>query len=255
MTSQPFTSIAIAGAWGYIGLHFLRAARTLGLRTTVFDPGPPPPELDLSDVELASDEAAFYSRQADLFHLALHPEHRDRGLSTLLARSHREPISVLCEKPMAEPDRPERCDEIIEAVDRSRAVVLYDFPELFDPITWRILDVLRSHRDVFIRSIYVQRSKDREDPANPRNRKRMVTIQYQESVHCLAFAIYLLGAIQPMEEALGRGMIVEAKAVGYTPPNPEDYPHSVDGRCDFHIQLSSSRGAGGAGGTVIEGRT
>ena len=32
-------SIAIAGAWGYIGRKFLDAARQLNLSTSVYDPG------------------------------------------------------------------------------------------------------------------------------------------------------------------------------------------------------------------------
>ena len=38
---------------------------------------------------------------ADLFHLAVHPEHRQAALVQLLDRSRTEPIFVLCEKPDA----------------------------------------------------------------------------------------------------------------------------------------------------------
>jgi hypothetical protein len=74
--------------------------------------------------------------------------------------------------------------------------MLYDFPELFDPLTARLLDFLAQFRSVQLTEITVQRSKDRENPANPRNYKRMVPIQYQETVHCIAFALYVTTAVE-----------------------------------------------------------
>ena len=41
-------SIAIAGAWGYIGRKFLDVALARGLATYVYDPGPEPQDVDLS---------------------------------------------------------------------------------------------------------------------------------------------------------------------------------------------------------------
>ena len=135
----------------------------------------------------------------------------------------------------------------MRAVDSSAAVVLYDFPELFDPLTRRIHEFLGQFHSVQIDSIYVQRSKDREDPGNPRNRKRMVSIQYQESVHCLAFVVHLLGRVRgDWQAVLADGLTVEAQAEPYLPPNPEDYPSVVDGRCEFRLQL---------GTTTVTGRT
>ena len=260
---EPFRSIAIAGAWGYIGLKFLEAARQIGMKTAVYDPGPEPPGVDLHGLERYTDEAAFYAAPADLFHLALHPEHRKAGLTTLLARSRQEPISVLCEKPMAMPGHPEQCDEVIAAADASDAVVLYDFPELFDPITQRIVDVLAEKRNLRLTSLYVQRSKDREDPANSRNYKRMVSIQYQESVHCLAFVLFVLGhARGSFDGVFANGLTATATAVSYAPPNPDAYPEPVDGRCDFNLQLGPvavsgrtdfTRGAPWAKTRIIEG--
>src|SRR3954469_20753728 len=68
-------SIAIAGAWGYIGRKFLEVALAHGLKTYVYDPGPAPEGLDLGRLTRVGDEAAFYRLDADLFHLAVHPEH------------------------------------------------------------------------------------------------------------------------------------------------------------------------------------
>ncbi len=247
MAQQPISSLAIAGAWGYIGRKFVDAANQLQLTTNVYDVGEPPSDLDLRHVVQFEDELMFYGQQSDLFHLALHPEHRATGMNVLLQRSHEEPIYVLCEKPMAAPESPGDCSRDVQAIARSPAVVLYDFPELFDPITHRILDFLRGFKDVRIASVVTQRSKDREDPANPRNAKRMVHIQYQESVHCLAFALYLLAHVQGgMEPAFADGLTVRAESQPYRPPNPSAYAHVVDGMCEYEMTLGETR---------IDGRT
>src|SRR5437588_4190861 len=135
-------SVAVAGAWGYIGRQFLDAALALGLDVAVYDPGPPPADVDRTRVRLIDDPAAFYDADADLFHLALHPEHRRRGFGRLLERSRTEPLLILNEKPMAAPEHPEECAAIERAVAETRATVLYDFPELYDGLTERILDHL-----------------------------------------------------------------------------------------------------------------
>ncbi|MFO0810745.1 MAG: hypothetical protein U0746_19115 [Gemmataceae bacterium] len=175
--------------------------------------------------------------------MALHPEHRRRGFGWLLARD--EPLLILNEKPMAAPDRPHECADVESAVVGSRATVLYDFPELYDDLTARILDHLGRFRTVEIREAFVTRSKDREDPANPRNAKRMVTIQYQESVHCLAFVLHVLGRLHgSVRRVLEGGVMVTAEAERYAPPNPEAYPHPVDGRCQFALDLGGVRVGG-----------
>ena len=236
-------SIAIAGAWGYIGRKFLDAAIRRGLRPYVHDPGPAPVDIDPGQYIRVDDEAAFYRLDAELFHLAVHPEHRREEL--LLARDR--PTLILDEKPMAEPERPGRCRAIVEAVDASRALVLYDFPELFDPLTEEVLAFLRGFREVRLTGLSLRRSKDREDPANPRNAKRMVPIQYQETVHCLAFALYILMAVSGEPgSALTGGVRLEGESSPYRPPNPEAYPYVVDGRCRYRMTL---------GGVPIEGLT
>jgi hypothetical protein len=236
-TDLPAT-LAIAGAWGYIGRKFLDVALARRLTAFVYDPGPAPPDVDLGKLTRIENEAEFYRLPADLFHLAVHPEHR--RLDLLLARD--EPPLILNEKPMALPERPEHCRQVIEAVDCSRAVVLYDFPELFDPLTARVLDHLARFRDVRLTEFYVERSKDREDPSNPRNSKRMVPIQYQESVHCLAFVLYVLAAVQGgVSGALAGGVRVAGRSDPYQPPNPEDYPYPVDGRCRYQAAFGDVR--------------
>ncbi|WP_165071347.1 Gfo/Idh/MocA family oxidoreductase [Paludisphaera rhizosphaerae] len=234
-------SIAIAGAWGYIGRKFVDAALDRGMKVFVYDPAPTPAEVDPGRIVSIADERAFYNLDADLFHLAVQPEHR--RLDLLLDR--REPLWILDEKPMAPPDDPARCDAIVEAVDRSSCVVLYDFPELYDGLTARVLDHLRGFRDLRIDEIRVERSKDREDPAISRNYRRMVSIQYQESVHCLAFALWILGhARGSVEEALNEGVSLGGRAEAYVPPNPEIYAYPVDGRCDFRMTVGGTQVVG-----------
>lgn len=245
MPGAAISSLAIAGAWGYIGRKFLTAAQDLRLDISVFDPGPVPPDLDLQDVRQFDDEREFFHQEVDLFHLALHPEQRTTGLEMLLQRSQDEPLCVLCEKPMAAPQEPDQCRQIVDDVARSQAFFLYDFPELFDPITRQIVDFFASFDDVRISSITMQRSKDREDPTIPRNAKRMVHIQYQESVHCLAFALFMLAHTRGgLEQALADGLMVKARAEPYVPPNPLAYPHVVDGKCEYHLTIGDVQIAG-----------
>jgi predicted dehydrogenase len=234
-------SMAIAGAWGYIGRKFLDVALAQGLQTYVFDPGPAPTDVDLARLTRVTDEEAFYGLDADLFHLAVHPEHR--RLDRLLERP--QPLLILSEKPMAEPGRADECRRIIAAANASPSITLYDFPELFDPLTARLLDLLAQFKSVRLTEIYVQRSKDREDPGNPRNYKRMVPIQYQESVHCFAFALYVTAAVQgSLDAALAGGVRVTGEADLYEPPNPDAYPEPVDGRCRFQAMMAGVRVTG-----------
>jgi predicted dehydrogenase len=231
-------SIAIAGAWGYIGRKVLDAALGRGLRTYVFDPGPAPTDFDLQRVTRVGSEAEFYCLKADLFHLALHPEARRRGLALLLQRAESEPLFILNEKPMVSPETPGEARPLIAEVDRSRAVMLYDFPELFDPLTQQIDAYLKGFSRVELSSIVVERSKDREDPAISRNRKRMLPIQFQESVHCLAYVIYVLATLRDgLAAVMDEGASVNAKSEPYCPPNPEVYSHVVDGRCEYQLSL------------------
>ena len=234
----PLDSIAIAGAWGYIGRKLLDAALRRGMRVHVFDPGPPPADLDWGAVARVTNEAEFYGLRADWFHLALHPEARHEGQARLLERARAEALWILNEKPMFAPDNPGDGRSLIEAVDRSQAVVLYDFPELFDPLTRRITEYLAGFRQVEIFSIATERSKDREDPAIARNFKRMLPIQFQESVHCLAYMLYVLGTLRgSLDAVLADGVGVSAKSEPYAPPNPKAYACVVDGRCDFQLAL------------------
>ena len=110
--------------------------------TFVYDPGDLPSDVDPSGLTRLTDDAEFYRLPADLFHLATHPDHRRTGQQLLLNQPQQEPLAILNEKPMAAPDSPEECPRIVTAVQHSRALMLYDFPELYDPLTERILQHL-----------------------------------------------------------------------------------------------------------------
>lgn len=246
MTSSRLKSIAIAGAWGYIGHKFVEAGLDLGLDVHVFDPGPPPGDLALEHLHRVEDETEFYELDTDLYHLALHPQHRSTALSRLLPRAGVENILILNEKPMAEPERPHEPMRLLEEVEASGATVLFDFPELFDPLTHQTLSFLQQFDDVCIDEILIQRSKDREARDNPRNRKRMVHIQYQESVHCLAFVLNLLAHTRGGEAALASGLIVTASA--------EPYVKMTLGETAVHGHTDFKRNAPWRKQRVIRGR-
>lgn len=239
--SETRRSIAIAGAWGYIGRKFIDAARVLEYDIYVHDPGPVPGDLT-PGVKVVDSAADFYALDVDLFHLALHPEHRGPALDALLPRALRDGIVILNEKPMAAPEAPDDCGVLVERVARSGAALLFDFPELFDPITDRVVAYLDGFDEVEIHEVRIQRSKDREDPENPRNLKKMVPIQYQESVHCVAFLLNLLGShAGSVEAAVSEGISVRAQSDPYDAPNPEAYTYVVDGRCDFEMQIGKTK--------------
>jgi predicted dehydrogenase len=232
-------SIAIAGAWGYIGLKFTQAAMRLGMRVFVYDPAPRPDTIAPDAVEVITSEEEFYRLPADLFHLALHPGHRAKGLGILFDRAKAgEDLLVLNEKPMAPPEKPDHCRAIMEAVEGSTMVLFYDFLELFDPMTARIKAFLRGFDAVRVDEVNLYRSKDREDPDNPRNYKVMVPIQYQETVHCVAFLLSVLGCrSNELDRVFDPGLSVSGVSQLYRPPNPEHYPYPVDGQCDGTLEV------------------
>jgi predicted dehydrogenase len=235
-------SIAIAGAWGYIGRKFLQAAADLGLKTYVLDPGPRPDDVDPASISIIEDPADFYALDADLFHLALHPDAREYPLSALFQRSRRERAPViLCEKPMATPGNPAFCNWVISESRVTSAALFFDFPELFDPMTLRIHEFLASFEKVQFEEIHLTRSKDREDPANPRNYKIMVPIQYQETVHCIAYALCLLAIGQKTDlNDICSSVRAEATSLPYCPPNPEIYMGPVDGFVEGQLTFGTT---------------
>lgn len=232
-------SIAIAGIYGYIGSKIYQAALELGIRKIYgIDFGNPDPSFpSSSSLEMIAkeDEERFYDLDADLFHIALHPKHR-KYLGRLLERG----CHVTCEKPMADPENPEACKEIMDAAERGKATLLFDFLELYSPMTCEIVKYL-SNNSANITNMILVNTKDREDPTNPRNRKIMVPIQYQESVHQIAFILYLEGKTKgsdfEMDDLLNKTIALFANSDVYDPPNPEDYSYCVDGFVNGHMLL------------------
>jgi len=235
-------SIAIAGAWGYIGLKFLEASARLGVRAFVLDPGPMPKDAAGLPFERVVDEEAFYNLDAGVFHLALHPQHRGTAMRMLSERARRgdRPV-ILNEKPMAPPERPEYCGRIVALVRESGMMMFYDFPELYQPMTQRICEWLGRFRKVRIEEMRLHHSKDRENPANPRNYKVMVPIQYQETVHCIAFLFHVLGKRRGgLVEALSGGLTVRGTSEIYNPPNLSAYPRPVDGKVEGEMRIGET---------------
>jgi predicted dehydrogenase len=223
--------MGIAGIHGYIGQLIYSAALAIGVsRIYGFDPGPRPADFRPSDrLRMITCEEQFYELDADLFHIATHPDQR-QAVYRLLDRGQ----CVNIEKPMAHPAYPEECNRLRKAALASAGSVLFDFVEAFNPCTLQvraILSRLRQHEDFRITHIRCVRAKDREDRYNPRNRKVIVPIQYQETAHCLAMLLLVLDRTASFPEAFPDGLSIEALSAPYDPPNPADYPFGVvDGR-------------------------
>jgi len=241
MSDTPM-SIAIAGSWGYIGQKFIEAACRLGLRVFVFDPAPMPGILAGLPIEVVEDEARFYALPVDLYHLALHPSHRQFALDSLFARGETGPAPVvLSEKPVADPADPGHGRWLLEKTQATDVIVLIDFIELFDELTLRVQQFLSGFRQVSLSSVQLWRSKDREDPANPRNYKIIVPIQYQETVHCIAYLFSLFACLSGgLERTFAAGLRVAGTSQPYNPPNPQDYPLPVDGKLDAEVRIGET---------------
>jgi predicted dehydrogenase len=235
-------SLAVAGGWGYIGRHFVDAAAALDIPVYVRDPGPLPTGIDRDRVRVVENDDDFYALPADVYHIALHPTDRRVALRRLADRLLQgDRFMVLNEKPMAAPDFPEECAELAQLVDDAGMSMFFDFPELFDPMTLRVRAFLNSFDEVHIDEMRMTRSKDREDPANPRNYKIMVPIQYQETVHCLAWVFTCLAEARGgLDRVWDGGLSVEGTSAPYHPPNPNAYPHTVDGRFEGSVRFGDS---------------
>ena len=77
------SSLAIAGIHGYIGQLIYHAALEVGVPEIYgFDPGRRPTDFRYSDrLLMIACEEQFYELDADLFHIATHPEAAPGGLS------------------------------------------------------------------------------------------------------------------------------------------------------------------------------
>ena len=231
-------SIAIAGIYGYIGQLIYRAALEVGVpRIYGYDPGRKPTDFRSSDrLLMIPCEDQFYALDADLFHIATHPEQRE-GVYRLLERGKR----VNIEKPMAHPAFPDEACRLQAAARDSSASVLFDFVEVFNPRIWQmreLLDQLKSCPDFRITHVHCERSKNREDAGSSRNYKVMVPIQYQETAHCLAALLFVLDRSSEFTQAFPDGMTISGLSAPYDPPNPEDYRYGpVDGKVIGELRI------------------
>ncbi len=237
--------IAVAGGWGYIGRKVVNAALELGIEVCVLDPAPFPEELHgVYGLRIYKDPEAFYALPAGFFHLALHPHMRAAALEHLFKRAARgEAVYVLNEKPMTAPETPWECHELIKLAEASRIYMAFDFLELFDPMTQHIMDYLSGFNQVQFTRISLHRSKDRENPDNPRNYKVITPIPYQETVHDFAFLLAILGHTHPggLPAVLEQPLSLQGKSEPYIPPNPADYPYMVDGRTEGCMALGKAK--------------
>ena len=225
------SSIAIAGIHGYMGRLIYDAAVQLEVPIIYgFDPGPRPADFACSStLRMIASERQFCELDADLFHIATHPDQR-QAVYRLLERGR----CVNIEKPMAHPAFPDECDQLRIAARGSAGSVLFDFVEAFNPCTLQVRALLsrfRQHKDFRIDHVRCVRAKDREDRRNPRNRSVIVPIQFQETAHCLAMLLLVLDRPASFAEAFPNGVTIEALSAPYNPPNPEDYRFGmVDGK-------------------------
>ena len=194
---------------------------------------------------MLAGEEQFYELDADLFHIATHPKLR-QGVYRLLDRGRH----VNVEKPMAHPAHPDECSRLRAAAAVSSGTVLFDFVDVFNPRTFQIrsiLSQLKEYSDFCITRVHCERSKDREDARNLRNRKVMVPIQYHETAHCLALLLFVMDRSSSFAGAFPDGLTIAALSAPYDPPNPEDYEYGVvDGKVAGEIR---------AGGLTIGIRT
>ncbi|NLV40952.1 MAG: hypothetical protein GXY15_06965 [Candidatus Hydrogenedentes bacterium] len=234
-------ALAVAGGWGHIGGCFARAALGAGVRVFVHDPGPRPQDEALADAVEVRAAEEFYALPVPFYHLALQPAHRDTAFSLLAARPEEagNPL-VLVEKPLAPPFDRERALRARDTAASLPGTVLFDFIELYRPLTRTVFEYLSSFQHCRIHEIALTRTKDREDPAVPRNHIVTLPVQYQETVHCAAWA---LACLEHVSAGLPENGAVEAwgTSAPHSPPNPERYPEPVDGFFEGGIALGETR--------------
>ena len=181
---------------------------------------------------------AFCDVEADMYYLALQPNHRTPYLDRLIPEGR----AIFSEKPMARAREPEVCDALVDALAHSPATVRYNFLLIFNPITDAILDFFHAHRDVKIASMKSLFEKNRESRRNDRNLKFMEPIQYQESIHSLALMLMLRGEVMRydvsnFDAVFSGGVIAVGESNLYNAPS-SDYDALPDGR--FYGTLTAS---------------
>lgn len=231
-------TIAIAGCSGYIGTHMTHAALNLGLQVYGIDPHMQDTLLDHPNFTAINTVDAYCDLDADIYYLALQPNHRTPYLDRLIADGR----FIFSEKPMARARDPHICDQLVTKLSDSSARMRYNFLLIYNPITERILQYLRSHKNItisYMKSIF---EKNRESRRNDRNKKFMEPIQYQESIHSLALMLVLRGEtlsydLTQFDAVFPKGLIAVGTSSPYDAPS-DDYDTIPDGR--FYGTLTTS---------------
>jgi hypothetical protein len=231
-------TIAIAGCSGYIGTHMTQAALALGLQVYGIDPQLQNSLVNQTHFTAVDTIESFCHLNADIYYLALQPNHRPPYLNHLIPDGR----FIFSEKPMARARDPHVCDQLVDQLANASATMRYNFLLIYNPITEHILQYLRAHKNVSISYMKSVFEKNRESRRNDRNKKFMEPIQYQESIHSLALMLFLRGEtlsydIQNFDQVFPQGLIAVGESSPYDAPSP-DYDTIPDGR--FYGTLTTS---------------
>jgi len=231
-------TIAIAGCSGYIGTHMTQAALALGMQVYGIDPLLQDHFVSQKNFTEIDTIDAFCDLDADIYYLALQPNHRTPYLARLIPDGR----FIFSEKPMARARDPHVCDQLITQLANTSATMRYNFLLIYNPITEQIIQYLRSHKKVAISYMKSVFEKNRESRRNDRNKKFMEPIQYQESIHSLALMLVLRGEtlsydIQDFDQIFPQGLIAVGESSPYDAPS-SDYDTIPDGR--FYGTLTTS---------------
>lgn len=235
---NPSKTVAIAGCSGYIGTHMTQAALALGMHVYGIDPYLQKNLLQHPQFKAIETPEAFCNLDADIHYLALQPNHRTPYLDRLIPQGR----FIFSEKPMARARDPHICDQLVNTLANSSATMRYNFLLIYNPITERIIQYLRSQKEITISYMKSVFEKNRESRRNDRNKKFMEPIQYQESIHSLALMLILRGEtlsydMTHFDSVFPKGLIAVGESSPYDAPS-SDYDTIPDGR--FYGTLTTS---------------
>lgn len=243
--------IAVAGAAGYAGSHMTSGLISLARRMEdieeiiLHDPNGIPAELKAEGlVRVVSSSRELLESKADIYHLALHPKHRNEYLEALLPSG----AAILCEKPMSGASSAGRCEYLIRKAGEHDTILLCNYILPHSRITERILDFLTQYDDLAIQSFEASFQKNRESrhPMHvSRNSCVMETIEIQEVGHPLALFLYIMAKVYGKQTDFAslfpNGASIKARSKPYDPPNPRAYSHVVNGYIDGEISTEDTR--------------
>ena len=146
------------------------------------------------------DEKKFYSLDLDYFVIAAPPSQRKQILKYFDKNSN-----ALIEKPVSTTQDTKTAKAWRDKLSKSNSLILFDFPELFDPLTFTALNFFTEKSKLKNKigtlkpcAYYLSRTKNREQN-NAFCRRETEDIELDESAHALAFLAFME---QNMEEKL-----------------------------------------------------